>query len=77
MREQLLSKCPKLKQGQLLMQRYKLCHDKGAGTAYDAQATECKRKSIELAKRMRNHADKCHNCSQTDQDFYGLIAMGV
>ena len=73
----LLSICPKLKQGQLLMQRYRLCFNKGNSTAYQAQADECKRKSVVLAKRMRDHADKCPNCSQRDPDFYGLIAMGV
>ena len=66
-----LSTCPKLKQGQLLMQRYQFCSIMGVGK-YLAQGQECKRKSIILAKRMRDHADQCPKCSQKDQNFYGV-----
>ena len=53
------------------MQRYQFCSIMGVGK-YLAQGQECKRKSIILAKRMRDHADQCPKCSQKDQNFYGV-----
>lgn len=67
-----LSTCMKLKQGQLLMQRYFYVYHRGNNTAYQKQADRTKERSVELAKRMRDHADKCRNCSQSDLNFYGV-----
>ena len=70
-----LSTCPKLKKGQLLMHRHQVVFERGNGTyggRYQHIADESKRRSIILAKRMRDHADKCKRCSQGDENFYGL-----
>lgn len=66
-----LSKCPKLKQGQLLMQRYKFINSYAHGK-YKAQGDRAKEKSVELAKRMKAHARECPLCSPQDENFYGL-----
>ena len=66
-----LSSCPKLKQGQLLMQRYYYCFMLGTGK-YKQQGDECKRKSRILAARMKAHARACPNCSPDEEDFYGI-----
>ena len=65
-----LSTCTKLKQGQLLMQRYMYCWDMRG--KYVQQGEECKRKSVILAKRMKVHAAQCDNCTPNDANFYGL-----
>ena len=70
-----LSKCKKLKAGQLLMHRHLVVYERGNGTfegRYQHIADESKRRSIILAKRMRDHADQCPRCSQGDENFYGL-----
>lgn len=66
-----LSKCPKLKAGQLLMQRYKYVVTVSQGK-YKPQGDRCKAKSVELAKRMKEHARQCPICNVTDDNFYGL-----
>lgn len=72
-----LSDCPKLKEGQLLMHRYRLTYDMYKDDErYKHISVSGKEKSVILAKRMRDHADQCPNCSQTDEDFYGLIRWG-
>ena len=68
-----LSSCAKLKEGQLLMHRYKLTYDLYKNNEMYAHiSVSGKEKSVELAARMRKHADKCSQCSQSDPDFYGL-----
>lgn len=67
-----LSKCAKLKQGQLKMQRYKYCHTISLGTRYTEQGEKCLEKSRELALKMKAHARECRVCSVNDVNFYGL-----
>ena len=59
------------------MQRYLIVWNRGNQTKYQPQADRAKERSVILAERMRNHADKCKNCNQTDPDFYGIIALGL
>lgn len=61
-----LSRCPKMKQGQLLMQRYRLCFERGNGTKYQPQADTCKQKSLVLAQRMKDHWHNCRVCRSED-----------
>lgn len=67
-----LSKCDKLKTGQLLMQRYKLVYDRTRGTQYASKGDVCKEKSMVLARKMVAHATQCRVCSPSDDNFYGL-----
>lgn len=67
----MLSTCPKMKEGQLLMQRYKFCYERGNMGPYQVQANECKRKSQVLAKRMKEHYAKCQVCRQ-EEFYYGV-----
>ena len=66
-----LSKCVKMRQGQLLMQRYKFCYERGNMGPYQTQADVCKNKSLILAGRMKEHYTKCRVC-QTEEFWYGV-----
>jgi hypothetical protein len=66
-----LSKCPKLKQGQLLMQRYHFVASRG-GDKYAEQAERCARKIPRLEKRMIAHAEECPRCGVDDENFFGM-----
>jgi hypothetical protein len=70
------TKCAKLMQGQHLMQRYQYVWLQHQNTRYATQAKVCKDKSIELARRMVEHAKQCPTCQQErvlDSDiFYGV-----
>ena len=67
--------CKKLRQGQLLMQRYKYCWDNHT-PMYVEPAQACRDKSVILAKRMVDHVEDCVTC-QTERvleevHFYGV-----
>ena len=68
--------CKKLREGQLLMQRYKFVFAKGNNTIYQSQADRCKERSIILAERMVAHAQVCNRCCEeqvlADPVFYGV-----
>lgn len=68
--------CPKLRQGQRLMQRYQYVFQKGNGTAYQEIADRCKERSVILAKRMVEHATNCAICTREsvieEELFYGV-----
>ncbi len=68
--------CRKLRQGQLLMQRYKYVFQTGNMTRYQAQADRCKERSGILAVRMIEHAQECNLCCKEgvleDPVFYGV-----
>lgn len=67
-----LSLCPKLRQGQLLMQRYKFVYALSRGGRYEAQGDVVKEKSLKLAQKMVDHARACRRCTPDDHNFYGL-----
>jgi hypothetical protein len=73
MSQTFLSSCKKLKQGQLLMQRYNYVWNRyGGHPKYGARAQVVKDKSVELAKRMKAHSAECQWCSVQDENYYGL-----
>jgi hypothetical protein len=69
--------CKKLRQGQLLMQRYKYAYRKGNMTRYQGLADRCKERSGILAKRMIEHAQGCNLCCKErvleEGTFYGVF----
>lgn len=69
--------CQKLKSGQLLMQRYQYVWKTYQHTRYATQAQTCKDKSMELARRMVEHAKQCPQCQQeralASDIFYGVF----
>lgn len=76
---ELKTNCAKLKQGQLLMQRYWATVKELTGGKWDHIAVSGREKSIILAKRMVEHAKKCPVCNKdralADEDFYGVYPM--
>ena len=69
--------CQKLRQGQLLMQRYQFVYQTGNGTPYQDLADRCKERSVELARRMVEHATNCTICINEsvleEENFYGVF----
>lgn len=70
------TQCQKLRQGELLMQRYQYVWKTYRHSRYVTQAETCKTKSVELARRMVVHAQACATCQQEralESDiFYGV-----
>ena len=69
--------CAKLRQGQMLMYKYKYLYDLYRGNErYTWIADNCKRDSIILAKRMVEHAKGCGICAREivleEAFFYGV-----
>jgi hypothetical protein len=55
--------CSKLRQGQLLMQRYHYTYNHGKNhNLYADKALVCKEKAIRLAAMMQEHSTNCNIC---------------
>ena len=70
--------CKKLRQGQLLMYKYKFLYDYYKGDdLYRQTADNCKRDSVILAARMVKHAEDCATCIAenvlNEVFFYGVF----
>lgn len=69
--------CQKFQQGRLLMQRYQYTANYAKATKhYKHMEKRTREKSVELARRMFEHAKNCATCQQErrldDQNFYGV-----
>lgn len=69
--------CAKFQQGRLLMQRYQFIHNYFKGSdLYAHHSVWAKERSVELAKRMVEHAKNCAVCMRENRlredDFYGV-----